>query len=694
VEAPARNVVVPSTLWRGRPYPLGATWDGAGVNFALFSKHAERVELCFFDPKGRREVERVELLERTNFVWHCYLPDARPGLLYGYRLHGPNDPELGHRFDPTKVLLDPYAKLIRGKIGAGLGRCQVVDTAFSWGEDRPPRTPWQDTLIYELHVKGFTQRHPEVPEQLRGTYAGLATAPVIEHLKKLGVTAVELLPVHAFVDERHLLQHGLRNYWGYNGIGFFAPELRYSATGTLGEFKSMVKTLHSAGVEVILDVVYNHTAEGDHAGPTLSFRGIDNAIYYRLDPANPRRYLNLTGTGNSFNSAHRVVLALIMDSLRYWVEEMHVDGFRFDLAATLARNAAHAFDRNGAFLSALRQDPVLSQVKLIAEPWDIAEGGYQLGNFPPGWAEWNDKYRDSVRSYWKGEGGVIGELASRLSGSSDIFQPAGRGPAASINFVTAHDGFTLEDLVSYDQKHNEANLESNRDGSDNNRSWNCGAEGPTDNPAIASLREKQKRNLLATLLFSQGVPMLVAGDELGRTQRGNNNAYCHDSELSWIDWESADRALLAFVAKLIGLRNRHPLFRRRTYFGGREVREAQMKDISWLNPDASEMSDEDWARSSARSLGVLISGRGLGERDELGRPVEDDDVLLLLNAHDDSVAFTLPGMPGERWDALIDTGHPAFEGKRYGSATTYPLAARALALLFKPNRRDPARTDA
>ena len=694
MEAPARNVVVPSTLWRGRPYPLGATWDGAGVNFALFSKHAERVELCFFDPKGRREVERVELLERTNFVWHCYLPDARPGLLYGYRLHGSNDPELGHRFDPTKVLLDPYAKLIRGKIGAGLGRCQVVDTAFSWGEDRPPRTPWQDTLIYELHVKGFTQRHPEVPEQLRGTYAGLATAPVIEHLKKLGVTAVELLPVHAFVDERHLLQHGLRNYWGYNSIGFFAPELRYSATGTLGEFKSMVKTLHSAGVEVILDVVYNHTAEGDHAGPTLSFRGIDNAIYYRLDPANPRRYLNLTGTGNSFNSAHRVVLALIMDSLRYWVEEMHVDGFRFDLATTLARNAAHAFDRNGAFLSALRQDPVLSQVKLIAEPWDIAEGGYQLGNFPPGWAEWNDKYRDSVRSYWKGEGGVIGELASRLSGSSDIFQPAGRGPAASINFVTAHDGFTLEDLVSYQQKHNEANLEDNRDGSDNNRSWNCGAEGPTDNPAIASLREKQKRNLLATLLFSQGVPMLVAGDELGRTQRGNNNAYCHDSELSWIDWESADRALLAFVAKLIGLRNRHPLFRRRTYFGGREVREAQMKDISWLNPDASEMSDEDWARSSARSLGVLISGRGLSERDELGRPVEDDDVLLLLNAHDDSVAFTLPGMPGERWDALIDTGHPAFEGKRYGSATTYPLAARALALLFKPNRRDPARTDA
>ncbi|HEY7239128.1 MAG TPA: glycogen debranching protein GlgX [Burkholderiales bacterium] len=694
MEAPARTVVAPSTLWRGRPYPLGATWDGAGVNFALFSKNAERVELCLFDPKGRREVERVEFLERTNFVWHCYLPDARPGLLYGYRVHGPQDPERGQRFDPARTLLDPYAKLIVGKIGAGLGRCQVVDTAFSWGDDRAPRTAWHDTLIYELHVKGFTQRHPEVPEQLRGTYAGLATAPVIEHLKKLGVTAVELLPVQAFVDERHLVQHGLRNYWGYNSIGFFAPELRYSATGTLGEFKSMVKTLHSAGIEVLLDVVYNHTGEGDHAGPTLSFRGVDNAIYYRLDPADPRRYLDFTGTGNSFNSAHRVVLALIMDSLRYWVEEMHVDGFRFDLATTLARNASHAFDRNGAFLSALRQDPVLSQVKLIAEPWDVAEGGYQLGNFPPGWAEWNDKYRDSVRSYWKGEGGVIGELASRLSGSSDIFQPAGRGPAASINFVTAHDGFTLEDLVSYDAKHNEANLEANRDGSDNNRSWNCGVEGPTADPGVRSLREKQKRNLLATLLFSQGVPMLVAGDELGRTQRGNNNAYCHDSELSWIDWESADRALLEFTRKLIGLRNGHPLFRRRTYFRGREVREARMKDISWLNPDGAEMSDEDWARSSARSLGVLISGRGLSERDDLGRPVEDDDVLLLLNAYDDSVAFTLPGVPGERWDALIDTGHHAFEGKRYGSATTYPLAARALALLFKPNRRDPARSDA
>jgi glycogen operon protein len=696
VEAPARSIVAPSTVWRGRPFPLGASWDGSGVNFALFSKHAERVELCLFDPKGRRELERVELRDRTDYVWHCYLPDARPGQLYGYRVFGPHDADRGHRFDPAKVLLDPYAKLIRGKIGAGLGRCQVVDTAFSWGDDRRPRTPWRDTVIYELHVKGFTQRHPDVPEQLRGTYAALATAPVIDHLKRLGVTAVELLPIHAFADERRLVQHGLRNFWGYNSIGFFAPELRYSATGTLGEFKTMVKTLHGAGIEVILDVVYNHTAEGDHGGPTLSFRGIDNLIYYRLDPAHPRRYLNFTGTGNSLNASHRVVLALIMDSLRYWVEEMHVDGFRFDLAATLARNAGNAFDRNSAFLAAVRQDPVISQVKLIAEPWDVAEGGYQLGNFPPGWAEWNDKYRDAVRSYWKGDGGTIGELASRLSGSSDIFQRGGRGPNASINFITAHDGFTLADLVSYNDKHNEANLEDNRDGSDNNRSWNCGAEGPTANAAILSLRERQKRNLLATLFFSQGVPMLLAGDEMGRTQEGNNNAYCQDTELSWVDWEldAEARGLLAFTSRLIQMRNKHALFRRRTFFRGRAVRDPQMKDISWLNTDGAEMSDDDWNKSFARSLGVMISGRGLTERDELGRLVEDDDILLLLNAHDDTVAFTLPGQEGERWDALVDTGHADFEGKRYGRGATYPLAGRSLVLLVKPNRSGPARTDA
>jgi glycogen operon protein len=686
VDAPSRTLVAPSTVWRGRPYPLGATWDGAGVNFALFSKHAERVELCLFDPKGRREIERVELRDRTDFVWHCYLPEARPGLLYGYRVHGPHDPDRGHRFDATKLLLDPYAKLIKGKIAAGLGRCQVVDTAFSWGDDRAPRTPWQDTVIYELHVKGFTQLHPEVPEQLRGTYAGLATAPVIHHLKRLGVTAVELLPVQAFVDERRLAQQGLRNYWGYNSIGFFSPEQRYSASGTLGEFKTMVKTLHAAGIEVILDVVYNHTAEGDHSGPTLSFRGIDNLIYYRLEPGHPRRYLNLTGTGNSFNSSHRVVLALIMDSLRYWVQEMHVDGFRFDLASTLARSGAHAFDRNGAFLSAVRQDPVISQVKLIAEPWDVAEGGYQLGNFPPGWAEWNDKYRDAVRSYWKGEGGVIGEVASRLSGSSDIFQHAGRGPTASINLVTAHDGFTLHDLVSYSQKHNEANLEGNRDGSDNNRSWNCGVEGPSDQPHVRALREQYKRNLLATLFLSQGVPMLVAGDEMGRTQAGNNNAYCQDGPLSWVDWELDEdaHALVHFTKKLIGLRNRHPLFRRRTYFRGRAVRDPAMKDISWLNPDASEMSDHDWSQTFARALGVLTSGRGLTERDEFARLVEDDDLLLLLNAHDEDIVFTLPA--GE-WRQLLDTS-----GEAPPEGETYPVKARSLALLVKPNRSGPART--
>ena len=670
-------------MWRGWPHPLGATWDGAGVNFALFSKHAERVQLCLFDPKGRREIERIELRDRTDFVWHCYLPEARPGLLYGYRVHGPHEPDRGHRFDATKLLLDPYAKSLKGKIAAGLGRCQVVDTAFSWGDDRPPRTPWQDTVIYELHVKGFTQLHPEVPEQLRGTYAGLATAPVIDHLKRLGVTAVQLLPLHAFVDERRLVQHGLRNYWGYNSIGFFAPEPRYSASGTLGEFKTMVKKLHAAGLEVILDVVYNHTAEGDQSGPTLSFRGIDNLIYYRLDPAHPRRYLNLAGTGNSFNSSHRVVLALIMDSLRYWVQEMHVDGFRFDLASTLARSGTHAFDRNGAFLSAVRQDPVISQVKLIAEPWDVAEGGYQLGNFPPGWAEWNDKYRDAVRSYWKGEGGVIGEVASRLSGSSDIFQHTGRGPTASINFITAHDGFTLQDLVSYNHKHNEANLESNRDGSDNNRSWNCGVEGPTADEAVGALRQRQKRNLLATLLFSQGVPMLLAGDEIGRTQAGNNNAYCHDNRLSWVDWESADRELAQFVTKLLGLRSRHPLFRRRTYFRGRAVRDPEMKDISWLNPDGTEMSDHDWNKTFARALGVLISGRGLTERDEYARLVEDDDLLLLFNAHDEDIAFTLPG---DGWQLLLDTAGAG------AAARPYALRGRALALLLRPSRSVPART--
>ena len=671
MDAPNRALVAPSVVWRGRPYPLGATWDGAGVNFSLFSKHATRVELCLFDPKGRREIERLEVRERTDYVWHCYLPDARPGQLYGYRVHGPQEPERGHRFDHNKVLLDPYAKLIKGKIAAGLGRCQVVDTAFSWGDDRPPRIPWRDSVIYELHVKGFTQLNPLVPEQLRGTYAALASENVIEYLKRLGVTAVELLPIHAVADEKRLLQLGLKNYWGYNSIGFFAPDLRYSATGSLGEFKTMVKALHAAGIEVILDVVYNHTAEGDHTGPTLCFRGIDNLIYYRLDPHDLRRYLNYPGTGNTFNAAHRVVLQLIMDSLRYWVQEMHVDGFRFDLAATLARNVHGSFDRNCAFLSAIRQDPVISRAKLIAEPWDLGEGGYQLGNFPPGWSEWNDKYRDAVRSYWKGDGGIIGELASRLSGSSDIFERGGRGPTASINFVTAHDGFTLHDLVSYERKQNEANQEGNRDGSNDNRSWDAGAE-----------KAKVKRSFLATLLFSQGVPMLLAGDELGRTQRGNNNAYCQDNDMSWIDWENADPELLAFTRKLISLRNRHPLFRRRVFFRGRTQPDP---DIVWLNYAGQEMNDQEWTRSSARCLGVLIYGRDLSERDERGRPIEDDDVLLLLNANAGQVDFPLPA--GE-WNPLLDTSLKAFAG---GSA--YPLQRRSVALLVKPASGRPQRNE-
>jgi isoamylase len=670
VDAPARALVAPRAAWRGRPYPLGATWDGAGVNFALFSKHAERVELCLLDPKGRREIERVAVRERSDFVWHCYLPEARPGLLYGYRVHGPHDPDRGHRFDHNKLLLDPYARMINR------GRSQVVDSAFTWGDDRPPRTPWQDTVIYELHVKGFTQLHPDVPQQLRGTYAGLATDPVIGHLKNLGVTAVELLPIHTMVDERRLVHHGLHNYWGYNSIGFFAPEMRYSspsaARDPVREFKSMVKTLHAAGIEVILDVVYNHTGEGDHTGPTLSFRGIDNAIYYRLDPAHPRRYANPTGTGNSFNTAHRVPLALVMDSLRYWVEEMHVDGFRFDLATTLARNTQGAFDRNVAFLAAVRQDPVISRVKLIAEPWDLGEGGYQLGNFPPGWAEWNDKYRDAARSYWRGDEATIGGLASRLSGSRDLFGQSGRAPTASINFVTTHDGFTLQDLVSYEKKRNEANHEGNRDGSDNDRSWNCGVEGPTDDSSVNALRARQKRNLLATLLFSQGVPLLTAGDELGRTQQGNNNAYCQDNELSWIDWGAADDQLLSFARQVLSLRRKHPLFRRRTY--------PKPEDTIWLAPEGREMTVEDWQLPFARCFGMLMIGRRLAERDERGAPVGDEDLLLLLNAHHEAVDFHLPDAG---WTVLLDTAR--LQATRV--AKTHQVAAHSLALLAKAPRQ-------
>ncbi len=702
-----------TAVWRGHPYPLGATWNGEGVNFALFSEHAERVELCLFDPRGRRETERIPMRWQTDHDWHCYLPQARPGLLYGYRVYGPYDPNKGLRFNPHKLLLDPYAKHIVGQLrwsdalfghriggpredltmdrrdsAPGMPKCRVIDTAFSWGDDRPPRTPWHESVIYELHVKGFTCRHPEVEPRLRGTYAGLATDPVIEHLKRLGVTAVELMPVHTFVDDRGLVAKGLRNYWGYNSIGFFAPDMRYSAVGRIAEFKSMVKRLHSAGIEIILDVVYNHSAEGDHLGPTLSFRGIDNAAYYRLVPDEPRRYMDFTGCGNTLNMVHPRVLQLLMDSLRYWVIEMHVDGFRFDLASALARELLEV-NRLSAFFDVIHQDPVLSQVKLIAEPWDIGEGGYQVGNFPVLWTEWNGKYRDAVRSYWKGEGGIIGELAHRLTGSSDLYERHGRRPYSSINFITCHDGFTLEDLVSYNGKHNEANLEDNRDGTNDNRSWNCGVEGPTEDPEILALRARQKRNFLATLMLSQGVPMLTAGDEMGRTQRGNNNAYCQDNEISWVGWNprQADSELLAFVSGLIKFRKSHPSFHRRYFFQGRPIKGIGVKDIVWRAPDGREMTDEEWNQSHARCLGLYLEGHPTGEDDERGRPVTDDDFVLLLNGDHEPIAFMLPSLPaGSSWQVIMDTSRPqssASEGDVLGGGEKFALQARSLVLMVR-----------
>ncbi len=697
-------------VWPGRPHLRGATWDGQGVNFALFSESAEKVELCLFDPSGRHEVQRLALREQTDQVWHAYLPQARPGQLYGWRVHGPYRPRDGHRFNPNKLLLDPYARNIVGSLrwhdalfGYRIGhderdlsfdrrdsapympRCKVVETAFSWGDDRAPRVPWHDTVIYELHVRGFTQRHPEVPPALRGTYAGLACAPVIEHLRRLGVTTVELMPVHSFVDDRHLIERGLRNYWGYNSIGFFAPDRRYSASGKVNEFKTMVRTLHAAGLEVLLDVVYNHTAEGNECGPTLGFRGIDNAAYYRLVPGEARYYQDFTGCGNTLNMQHPRVLQLLMDSLRYWVTEMHVDGFRFDLASALAREL-HAVDRLSAFFDILRQDPVLSQVKLIAEPWDLGSGGYQVGNFPVGWTEWNDKYRDTMRAYWKGEGGVIGEFAQRLTGSSDLYNRSSRKPYASINFVAAHDGFTLADLVSYEHKHNQANGEDNRDGHDHNLSWNCGAEGPSDDPAVRALRARQQRNFIATLLLSQGVPMLLAGDEIGRTQLGNNNAYCQDSALSWLDWTLDDdrSALLAFTQRMIALRARHPVFRRRDFFQGRPLYGRSVRDIVWLQPDGSEMTDESWTQGHARALAVFLSGEGLNEVDERGHPLVDDDFLLLFNAGAHAQAFALPdALARRRGEALIDTARvaPAAAAPTPVAGAAYTLPAHALALL-------------
>ena len=694
----------------GVPYPLGASWDGDGVNFALFSEHARKVELCLFDPRGRREVERIVMPERTDFVWHCRLPQARPGLLYGFRVHGPYEPENGHRFNPNKLLLDPYAKSVEGKLrwhdanfGYKIGarredlsydwrdnailmpKSRVIDPCFDWGDDRPPATAWNDSVLYELHVKGFTIRHPEVPESIRGSYAALASAPVLAHLRRLGVTAVELLPIHHFVDDRHLLERGLRNYWGYNSIGFFAPDPRYSASGdAVNEFKAMVKALHAAGIEVILDVVYNHTGEGNHLGPTLCFRGIDNAAYYRLMPDDPRYYRDYTGCGNTLDTTHPQVLKLIMDSLRYWVQEMHVDGFRFDLAATLAREG-HEFDRRGGFLDIIHQDPVLSRVRLIAEPWDVGDGGYQVGNFPAGWSEWNAKYRDAVRAYWKGEGGLIGDLASRLTGSSDLYAHNGRRPNASVNFITSHDGFTLNDLVTYEKKHNEANGEKNQDGESNNLSWNCGKEGPSDDPEIVALRARQKRNLLATLFLSQGVPMLVAGDEMGRTQAGNNNAYNQDNEISWVDWNLTpeDRELLSFACRIVGMRKQHPIFRRGSFFKPHGTRNGE-KNILWFNPEGLEMNDTEWNQGFAHCLGMYLAGDNIGEVDEHGEPIRDANFLLLINAYHEAVPFQIPGFQGHRrWQVVIDTHASDMRSaeKHYARGSIYALQGRSLALL-------------
>lgn len=708
-------------VWPGRPYPLGATWDGAGANFALFSENATKVELCLFDDgDSPTESQRIALPEHTDQVWHGYFPDILPGQLFGYRVHGPYDPAKGHRFNPNKVLLDPYAKgigrdvrwddtLFGYKIAPGSDDlsfderdnaafaplASVLDTAFTWGDDRPPRTPWHKTLIYELHVKGFTERMPEVPENLRGSYAGIASEAAVDHLKSLGVTAVELLPVQYHLDDRHLVEKKLSNYWGYNTLGFFAPNLRYATRSSprksVSEFKMMVRSLHAAGIEVILDVVYNHTAEGNQMGPTLSFRGIDNASYYRLSPEDPRYYMDFTGCGNTPNMQHPRVLQMIMDSLRYWVLEMHVDGFRFDLASTLARELFEV-NKLGAFFDIIHQDPVLSQVKLIAEPWDVGPGGYQVGNFPPGWTEWNGKYRDSIRRFWKGDGGLASEFATRLAGSSDLYQWSGRAPYASINFITCHDGFTLHDLVSYNDKHNEANKEENRDGANDNQSWNCGAEGQTGDPGIKFLRERQKRNLIATLLFSQGVPMLLAGDELGHTQQGNNNAYCQDSELTWLNWELSgeQQEFLEFVRRVCRIRHEQLVFQRRKFFQGRRIRGTDVKDLSWFSPDGNEMNDSHWNAGFVKCLGIRLAGDLIGDLDERGNPIVGETILMLLNAHHEPIPFKLPITNANHyWDRLLDTADPAAPLAGFDGGQQYDLQGRSVVLLRTLVRDEP-----
>ena len=675
-------------IWPGEPYPLGATYDGAGTNFSLFSEVADKVELCLFDADGNEQ--RVALPEQTAFRWHGYLPGISPGQRYGYRVHGPWAPDEGHRCNAHKLLIDPYARAIDGlprwnealypyffakpdhfndiDSAKYMPKSVVTNPYFDWRDDRRPRTPWHETIVYEVHVKGFTARHPDIAPELRGTYAGLATPPAIDYLKRLGITAVELLPVHQFVHSQILESKKLRNYWGYDSIGFFAPHNEYSSSGMDGEqlqeFKTMVRALHAAGIEVLLDVVYNHTAEGNHLGPILSFKGIDNAAYYRLVADQKRYYMDYTGTGNSLNVRNPNVLQLLMDSLRFWVQEMHVDGFRFDLAATLARGL-HDVDRLSAFFDLIQQDPIVSRVKLIAEPWDVGEGGYQVGNFPPLWSEWNGKYRDGVRDYWRGQDWRLGEFAYRFTGSSDLYAETGRRPFASINFLTAHDGFTLRDLVSYNDKHNEANGEENRDGTDDNRSWNCGAEGPTENREINALRAQQQRNFLTTLLLSQGVPMITGGDEMGRTQGGNNNGYCQDNEISWFDWEHLDPDLLEFTRRLVAFRKQHRIFRRRRWFLGRPLHGSDVKDVAWFTPDAEEMSDEHWAVGFAKSLGVFLNGHAIQTLDTQGEPIVDDDFIILFNASHETVRFTLPDERfGKRWTRELDTAAGYVDGER------------------------------
>ena len=702
----------------GRPFPLGATWTGRGVNFALFSAHATKVELCLFDHGGEHEVERVELPEYTDEVWHGFLPDARPGTIYAYRVHGPYEPEHGHRFNPNKLLLDPYAKAVVGDVkwnpalfgykmeskddltfderdsAPFLPKCRVIDPAFTWGDDRPPLTPWERTVFYELHVRGYTKLHPDVPEEYRGTFRGLCEPEVIAHLRKIGVTAVELLPVHHFVTDSYLADKNLRNFWGYNTISFFAPEKLYASVPdfAFSEFKEMVARLHHAGIEVILDVVYNHTAEGNELGPTLSFKGIDNASYYRL-PDKQRYYINDTGTGNTLNFSHQRVLQMVTDSLRYWVQEMHVDGFRFDLATILGREP-YGFDESGGFLDSCRQDPVLSSVKLIAEPWDCGPGGYQVGRFPPGWAEWNDRFRDTVRSYWKGDDGTLPELAKRISASADLFERRGRKPWASVNFLTAHDGFTLNDLVSYNDKHNEANGENNQDGSSNNHSWNHGVEGPTGDVEIIALRERQKRNMLATLLFSQGTPMLLGGDEFGRTQKGNNNAYCQDNDISWVNWQidKDGEALTRFVGRLNSLRRQYPVLRQNRFLSAQWNEELGVKDSTWLTPAGTEMEPENWQNAEARCLGLLLDGRA--QTSGIKKRGSEATLLLIFNAYHDVVDFKLPEVVGGRdWLRLIDTNVPEAdddpdERVLLPFGDEYQVTGRSLLLfLLRPQRQ-------